>query len=324
MSSNRVEAATAAVVEAMEVRRLLSVAVVNGVLTINDSGRIQQRDITISIDSGTGEYAVTDDNAITGVGSTQEFPTAGIDSYDVLDGFGSTTIQIDASFPNQLGMSTIQGGNGADSIVASDGGHEVIFGSNAPGYIRVRGPHEIVQSGPEGDTIAAGPGLETILGNGGNDSILLGSGSEVANTGSGNSTIVGGTGDASIVGGSGTDLLIGGSGNDTIDAGSGRTIIRAGSGNQLLIGGSGSDKIRIDSPTASDTVQSGTGNNTINANSGPDSIDGSGGGNNVISADSGMDTVLGATGSSGMDTIFSADGDIITAGPRDSVIPPPI
>ena len=44
ISSNRVEVATAAIVEAMEVRRLLSVSVVNGVLTVTDSGRTQQRE----------------------------------------------------------------------------------------------------------------------------------------------------------------------------------------------------------------------------------------------------------------------------------------
>jgi hypothetical protein len=289
--------AAAAVIEPLENRCLLSISVINGVLTVADQFRPTPRSIVISTDSSNGDFEVRDNSKI------REFPAAGIDSFSIAGGLSTNVIEIDATFPNRITLNLIQGGPGANTILGGTGGQELIFGGNAGDSIVARGPDEFISGGNGADSIAAGPGSETVV------------------AGNGNDTIRGGTGSASINGGAGQDVLIGGSGNDTLTAGSGNSILRAGSGNQELVGGSGTDQLKVKSSTAMDTLVAGTGNSTLIANAGADSIDGSGGGDDLIQAMSGLDTVLGATGEMGMDTILGASGDSITAGRRDIVTP---
>jgi hypothetical protein len=128
-----------------------------------------------------------------------------------------------------------------------------------------------------------------------NDSVTIGEGapSVLVNGGAGNDTIIDNNDVAdTLIGGIGNDCIVGGSGTDRLIGGGGNPTLVAGTGNSTLIGGAGHD-----------------------------SLNGDGGGDDLIEAYSGMDTIIGATGSTGMDTIYPAAGDSIDAGQRDVVGP---
>jgi Ca2+-binding RTX toxin-like protein len=167
-----------------------------------------------------------------------------------------------AGAADTLGLSSIFGGSGADSVVLS-------------GVSSSRGLYISLGSGA--DSLTAGPGADTVLGQeddalldggGGVNRLLIGSSfndvsdSQIVNfdqiflASSGllfsgdaqtEALYVTGfaTGASSIVGGAGADTLIGGTGADSLMGGNGADVLFGSAEDQLLDGGDGTDVLSI-------------------------------------------------------------------------------
>jgi hypothetical protein len=103
----------------------------------------------------------------------------------------------------------------------------------------------VIDEGPENDTVNSGGGADVVDSGAGNDKIDAGKGNDHVDGGRGNDTINGGAGADDVAGGAGNDRISGGAGNDTIDGGAGNDTIKGGPGNDTIKGGPGNDVINV-------------------------------------------------------------------------------
>jgi|GEM_PF-4515988 len=193
-------------------------------------------------------------------GVVQNFPASSISKISIKTGSAADSVNIVVGVPAVF----VQGGGGADTIVASN---------DAP---------DTLKGGGGGDSIkAGGAGADILDGANGNDTLIAGSGSCTLTGDAGNNSLIGGTGAGNLLEGStGSDTLIAGTGNDTLLGGPGPDSLRGGAGADLLKGNGGPD-----------TLIAGTGQNTLDGNGGSDSIVGNGG-SAVLNGGPGSNTVL--------------------------------
>ena len=192
---------------------------------------------------------------------------------------------VDASAFN--GLTTLNGGNGPDRLLAS------ITGS-------------VINGGSGNDTIVGGIGADSINGGADNDSITGGNGNDSIVGGTGNDVIDGGIGADVISGNDGRDKLFGGDGDDTIDGGANEDTISGGAGNDSILGGSGNDA--ISGGSANDFIDGQAGNDTLLGDDG----------NDILRGNAGRDVCLGGDGNDNVDG--GADRDTVAGGPGDDAV----
>ena len=326
--------------------------------------------ITVNDLTGTGVKQVAINLAATGgVGDGQADTvivngTAGNDHVNI---FSSGTSVVVKGLAAQV---TVDGAEAANDVLAINGlaGDDTI---NASGLNA--GQIKLVISGGDGnDTIQASNGGDTLLGGAGNDKLSGGTGDDHFSGNDGDDIIVGGGGNDVIDGGAvndvirtgaGIDFLQGGSGNDTIDSGGGNDTIDAGSGDDVVTGGAGNDVAFLGDGNdlfvwnpgyGSDVVEGDAGIDTLQFNGSDDNevitispngsrvslardvgavtmdINGvenividANGGDDVIVAGNGLSALTSLTidGGAGNDTITGGDGnDTLLGGDGDDVI----
>jgi Ca2+-binding RTX toxin-like protein len=255
----------------------------NGVVTGTGTDAADTASITMS----GSDVVVTID------ATSDSFPSASVNLINIDLLAGRDSISVGLGVP----ACSINGGGGADTIVAGNFAADTLFGGNGNDSIHGGGGAESLTGGEGADTIDGGTGHDTIDGDGGNDSIVGGSRAGE----SGGSLLDGVSGNDTILGGSADDTLIGGDGNDSISG---------GQGDDLLIGNGGND-----------TIIAGLGTNTLQANGGNDDLFGDAGGVDSIIGGAGHDSITGDIVLTGLDTIVATSGqDTIRGGPRDSII----
>lgn len=198
------------------------------------------------------------------------------------------------------GADTIQGGAGADALDggADDGPPEfdvsidvVSYAGAASGVtVQINGlgtagdaagdvlsRFEVLVGSEFGDVLSSDGGDRAIYGQGGADLLTGGDGSDTLVGGNQADTILGGLAGDSLDGGADNDLLNGAADDDTLGGGDGLDTLDGGAGADALDGGLGADRMR-----------GGSGDDTYSVNDAGDIVDES------------------ASGSSGIDTVFSA------------------
>lgn len=195
------------------------------------------------------------------------------------------------------GSDTMNGGDGADSLVAAPGGNSLLFGNAG------------------NDTLVAKNRQDTLFGGQGDDCLDVGSFALLAYGDLGNDKIIttGSTGGATLFGGSSDAAKNAEDGNDTITSG----------GNNLVFGNGGDDVL---SGSTGDTIRGGQGDDTITAagaevfgDLGDDVINVSG--NSTVEGGAGADT-LSATGSGNMlmDGGSDANAFVLGAGATNNLV----
>ncbi len=210
-----------------------------------------------------------------------------------------------------VGVATINGGSGNDSILGPSG--TLLVGTRSFGS---------QLNGMNGnDTIVGGTSNDSILGGAGNDDLDGGDGDDRVNGNDGDDTITGGADDDIITGDGGKDSIDGEGGNDTIDGGAANDTIVGGSENDSISGGAGLDSIegnagndtlngnadadRIEGDDGDDKIFGGAGNDVMLGGLGNDQIN-SQGGNDTMLGDEGDDTLIGGAGN---ELMFGGDGN---------------
>lgn len=213
-------------------------------------------------------------------------------------------------------FSTVTGGIGNDSIIASD----------ASGAVTVDAAQgdDFVQGAPgEDDSITGGSGNDTLKGRTGDDSIFGGGGDNSIGGGGGNDSLTASTGNDTIFGGSDADIIYGSGGIDLLQGDTGADLIYAGAGNDLVYGGKNADTLYgeggddvLKPGSGADSVYGGTGANIFEIGfiSGNHSIkDWSTGTGNKVRFIPGLG--FGAAGAAGADilTVFLANSTDVGA-----------
>jgi Ca2+-binding RTX toxin-like protein len=328
------------VIETLEARRLMAYTFVNGVLTV--TGTVNNDVITLS--SLTPEVFVLKDN-----GAVKTFLKTAVNSV-VVKALGGAD-RVDLSALGQGQPSTVQGGDGNDTIYGGNGA-DSLDGGNQNDYVNGFGffdtivggdGNDFLLGGADTDFIYDGPGADTAMGEGGPDTFYAGPGKDrydgsddsqggdtvdysartnsvfvtlndnVANEGEAgeNDTVVRIEG---ITGGKGNDRLVG---NDLVNS------INGYGGSDYLSGLGGADLITTGpaSDTGNDTLLGGDGNDIMSAGAGNDVLSG-GRGKDDLYGGAGNDTLQGGAdadvmqGNEGDDVFFTEDGlfDIVSGG----------
>jgi Ca2+-binding RTX toxin-like protein len=233
-----------AAVETLEPRRLLSVAVNDGILTI--VGTPQADDIRVNEQAFFGRPKVFV-VSIGRVGSrapaeTYTIPADGVRAVSVLAGAGDDVVDLALATAGRIiqvvGITPVN----VPAFIDGGLGNDQLFGGNARDRL----------TGSLGrDQLHGMGGSDTLIGGADNDALDGGDGSDLLHGNAGNDRLNGGAGDDQLLGGDGDDLLgVTGTmlplmqepGNDLLVGGPGNDALAGGEGADRILGGAGADK----------------------------------------------------------------------------------
>ena len=171
-----------AMMQTLEQRRMLSVAVVDGVLAVRGTNHADH--INVSVDHGQVNVTMN--------GHVRHFSLSDVLKLKIQAGSGNDVVGVDRS----VRLNTmIDGGAGNDSMMGGFGHDDMVGGA--------------------GDDVLIGSGAaDSMEGDGGNDDLFGGGGNDNLDGGDGNDDLHGGAGDDSLDGEGGHDNLEGGAGDD--------------------------------------------------------------------------------------------------------------
>jgi uncharacterized delta-60 repeat protein len=219
--------------------------------TLNIVGTAGDDSIAVkSIDGGVNMGVIE----VTANGTTKTFPIADVQRVSILGGEGKDYIDLRdlAALPSTTAAPfpiTIDGGNGNDILVGSQG-RDRITGGNDDDRINGWDNDDWLSGNAQKDRIDGGKGADSILGNGGRDRLAGGEGN-------GNDTLLGGDQPDTLDGGAGNDSLLGEGGHDHLTGGPGADFLSGAGGNDTffardneidtIVGGlSGTDRAQLD------------------------------------------------------------------------------
>ena len=235
---------------------------------------------------------------------------------------GSTAADtLDFSGTSLVGITSIDGGSGNDTITGSAGADSILGGAG----------NDVLDGNDGNDRVDGGVGNDSLFGGNGNDTLIGGTGNDDLHGGAGNDTLTGGAGNDLLFGDADDDTFVIGAaaGKDTIDGGTGFDTVVAdadgvtfnvaaimnveafssgGFANVSIAGSAATETIDLSGATLTGIARifGGGGVDTIIGSNGDDTIDG-GVGNDVLNGGGGNDVFLvGLT--SGRDTIDGAAG----------------
>ena len=238
-------------------------------------------------------------------------------------------------------LSTVEGGPGADALVAATG---LLGGGEGDDVLTIRRDGSL-RGGPGADRLTGGPGPDTVDGGPGTDVLDGGAGSDLLSYAGRSEPLTidlaaptaGAAGEADQIagfehaeGGDGPDVLRGGGweirlrghdGDDVLSGGPAHDQLAGGSGADALDGGAGSDHLVGDA--GDDRIDGGSGDDGISAGEGADVVAGGPGADriaddeyttefpgDVLRGDAGDDDVQGGSG----DTAHGGEGDDVLSG----------
>lgn len=258
--------------EALEVREVPAVSVVNGNIEITQT---KGNDVAI-VSEAWGGYVVMDNliphfiSKARVTGDVMYRGGAGNDSF-------TNNTALGAVAHGEAGNDTLRGGTRGEYFVGGDGndtlygnggddalfggkGNDRLFGGDGADDLKAEAGNDYIEAGSGNDYAHGGEGNDELYGQAGNDTLEGYTGNDWSNGGSGNDTLYGSNGDDTLLGEAGDDRLYGEKGTDTLRGGSGNDYLDGGvadwtleflgtrvvAGNDALTGGAGSDRFVYD------------------------------------------------------------------------------
>ena len=196
--------------EALEPRRLLSVSLDAGTLTVMGSDRSDHIRIKPARDDG----AVI----VMGDPDKQNGKYTGVSAVVVDTGDGRDRVRVFSGVVDPDGdpiNAVLLGGEGNDILTGGDGDDTIDGGAGK----------DTLTGGRGNDMIVGGEGNDRLRGQDGDDSLLGGPGNDRVNGHAGQDRLDGGAGDDRLRGGGGADVVIGGPGEDRLNGQKGRDTV---------------------------------------------------------------------------------------------------
>ncbi|MGC5198362.1 VCBS domain-containing protein, partial [Aphanothece microscopica] len=166
----------------------------------------------------------------------------------------------DAEGDTLIGIESLRGGRGDDTLTGSDTGNWLIGWAGADSLSGLGG-NDTLEGGAGGDVLDGGDGFDIIVyaGIAAAVSVDLGAGTAVGGDATGDTLraiegVIGGRGDDSLVGSTDANRLAGANGADTLRGLEGDDTLIGGAGADILDGGSGNDLASYASSTDSVTI----------------------------------------------------------------------
>jgi Ca2+-binding RTX toxin-like protein len=199
--------------ESLESRRLFSIAIVDGVLTVRGTTANEKLSVAWKKTSET--------------------------TWDVRVFDGRKKQNLSYSSDGPWNAISIYGGNGADylSAAATISGFTNTFDVPVPVTMNGGAGDDRLHGSESIDVLLGGSGNDSLFGHGGGDDIFGEGGRDYVEAGIGDDDISGGDNDDTVVANAGEDTVTGGSGNDLLDAGGGDDLVSGNSGADALFAG---------------------------------------------------------------------------------------
>jgi Ca2+-binding RTX toxin-like protein len=205
-------------IENLENRRLYSVSLVNGTLSI--TGSTAGEAVWVTQNGATTSVSLSSESAA----GTRNFATSAIQRINVDLGAGNDALHAETVTK----PTTVFGGDGNDRILTGA----------ASDYVSAGRGDDIVSTYDGVDTIHGGDGNDTISGGNGNDYIYGEAGDDRLSGNAGNDAVYGGDGNDNLYGNGGKDFLYGQAGSDYFsEPGDGQ--------GDYIDGGTGTDSIGL-------------------------------------------------------------------------------
>ncbi len=260
-------ASAPASVEYLENRTLLTVTIVDNLLTVQ--GTSADDVIIVSLDSHDPSTLVIADNERNYRFDIKQL-SLDITAIYLVGDSGNDLLQINEAYGYITFTCRADGGTGDDTIIGAYG-NDVFNGGDGDDSIFGGGGTDYITGGAGDDTINGGTGSDYIFGGDGDDYLTGAGGHDQIDGGTGDDNIDGGLGNDYILGGDGDDLLFGYDGNDTIEGGAGNDQCWGENGHDLILGGDGDDDL-VGGP-GNDTLLGGPGTDLLKGNAGNDQLD---------------------------------------------------
>lgn len=294
----------------------------NDILYANDTGT------TMTGSDGDNHFVsgYGNDVIITGEGNNNVTAPGSAGGNDlIIAGSGDDTIENYGFWYNNVEGSTIDAGDG-DNSVSSNSGDDYITSGNGNDYINADSGADTIISGSGDDTIYGGHGADVIIyGNGnvfvmggGDGDVIINSNTGIINPnssilpsasidgGNGNDTLMGTIGDDTILGGYDSDLVAGFGGDDLIEMGFGDDFwVNGNLGNDSIYGGFGNDS-GMHGGRGDDHLYGEKGNDTLYGDFGNDVLNG-GEHDDILHGGEGADDLIGGAGAD----IFAFDNGTV-------------
>lgn len=299
-----------ACVEALDPRRLLASAVLNGIeLTVEGTAG----DDVIIV--GANKRFV---NLLTVSINDQpagHFSLGALRHVVIQSGEGDDKIWIDSALDSLALGARVNSGAGNDIVTTGSGFDEIETGDGND-KVYANGGDDVIGTGGGRDSVWAGAGSDVVGSGAGNDRLAGEAGNDTLDSAKGNDEISAGDGDDTLYDAGGTNRIDCGAGNDVgakivgggvIYAGAGNDVITA-VGGAILYGQEDNDHLQawwLDGGSGSDTLSGLDGNDEIHGGDGDDLIRGFAG-DDVLLGDDGSDALFGGGGT---DSLFAGAGD---------------
>jgi len=299
----------AALIETLPARVLLSSSLIASVLTVDGAAGDD-----LIIVAGNKRFV----NVLTVILNDELFhySLSAINAIHIDGGDGDDKIWIDSSLDPMAYASTIDAGNGNDSVTTGAGADHVAAGAGDD-KVYTNGGKDLLDGGAGRDLLVGGYDDDTIVGGAHNDRILGQHGADKIYPGKGDDFVDAGFdeyGGNTIIDSAGTETIFAGQENDYVEFQNGT--VWGGNGHDDLIGlgvasvygMSGNDKLYgtyCDGGIGDDTITGTAGADQLHAGAGADLVKGNGGAD-FISGGDGNDALFGGSDS---DTIYGGAGD---------------
>jgi RNA polymerase sigma factor (sigma-70 family) len=217
--------------EELENRKLFSVSLSSGVLTVNGSAGNDQIQVSMSYGPLFNIVNVTENGVTTG-----SFIASSVSSINVYGNAGNDTIAVGAG----IGNTSLNGGVGDDALYGGNG-NDYIFCGDGNDYASGGAGNDTIDGWYGNDYLVGGDGSDSLLGYYGSDTLCGLAGNDSLSGESDNDNLYGGDGSDWITGGAGDDGLFGDAGNDSLYGDDGSDSLTGGAGGDYLSGGNGND-----------------------------------------------------------------------------------
>ena len=291
-------------IDPLEPRRLLTVSLSNGVITITGTGAADEYFVFFQ-DAGAHYRGL---QRISGtLKDVAAYPQGAVKGIKASMGDGDDRVSIDLSVKVPA---TLDGGNGKDRLAGGSGNDTVTGGAG----------NDSLEGTVGNDKLDAGAGDDTLAGGPGNDTLLGGDGADSLNGNAGNDTMDGGLGPDRFVGELGTDTVTYASrtkpitaditANEPGDDGEAGEKDNIDVSIENLIGGGGDDRL-TGAPRPSVVPAGFPTSNRLTGNGGNDVLTGLDG-NDVLDGGTGKDQLIGGTGTDTADYSKRGENLVLT------------
>jgi Ca2+-binding RTX toxin-like protein len=226
------------VLESLENRRLLSVTLDNGTLSVVGEKNLPNEIVVQANPDGLRIDVVVNSNP------TESFDRSAVSRIVLVGGKLSDRLRINDEL-GVVGIESVFFGRDGDDLLLGGAENTTLFGGRGDDFLYATAGRNVFFGQDGNDTLIGGDDRDLLFGNRGDDYLYGYGGDDLLHGGFGNDGLYGGDGDDHAWGHHGDDVLEGEAGNDVLWTGAGTNAVYAGDGDDRVFAQSGTNTVHL-------------------------------------------------------------------------------